>query len=300
MPTLFNKSRVTSFLAFLAFFFIPQAAFAVLNSAFNDTGQYTLAVDGGGSQNATNYQITIEKPAGATVHRAYAIVAGLPFGANGTPGASALSFDFGAGNITPTLSDLANSGGPSDMDARYGDVTADLSASLDAAADGPINITVTENAAGGDWDGSALLVVWNDPNAPLTTVGIDLGAVTTGTAPTITYTVAAPFQTNQQGFEALIGLGISFSTGTGNQVSAFTFEGVPVTATAGGFEDGALANGALWTIGGQGDTPDRTDNDELYEVSDLIANGTTPLLLSVARKMITSSCSGSRSATLMG
>jgi MYXO-CTERM domain-containing protein len=276
MSSVFKKLRLTSLLTFLALLLVPQISFAAFNSVFNETGQYTLAVDGGGNQSGANYQITIEKPAGATVHRAFAVVAAIPGRAD--PGAGALSFDFGAGNVTPNLSVLENSGGPSPINTRYGDVTADLSAALNAAPDGNVNITVTENAASGsDWDGSALLVIWNDPAATLTTVGIDLGAATTGQAPSITYTVGAPLQVNNFGFEALIGLGISFSTGTGAQISSFTFENNLITATAGGFEDGALANGALWTIGGFGDTPSRTDNDELYDVSDLITDGSTQL-----------------------
>lgn len=275
MSSVFEKLRLTSLLTFLALLLVPQVSFAAFNSVFNETGQFTMAVDGGGSQSNASYQITIEKPAGATVHRAFTAVAGVP--GRTVPGEGALSFDFGAGNITPTLSVLENSGGPSPMNTRYDDVTADLAAALDAAPAGNINITVTENIGATQWDGSALLVIWNDPNASLTTIGIDLGAATTGQAPSITYDAGAPLQVNNAGFEALIGLGISFSTGTGGQVSSFTFEGNLITATAGGFEDGALANGALWTIGGFGDTPSRADNDELYDVSDLIANNSTQL-----------------------
>jgi len=128
MSSVFKKLRLTSLLTFLALLLVPQISFAAFNSVFNETGQYTLSVDGGGNQSGANYQITIEKPAGATVHRAFAVVAAIPGRAD--PGAGALSFDFGAGNVTPNLSVLENSGGPSPINTRYGDVTADLSAGI--------------------------------------------------------------------------------------------------------------------------------------------------------------------------
>lgn len=259
----------------------PQLALAGFNFEYQEFGRYTLSVDGGGNQTVDNYNITINKPAGATVRKAYALVANVP--GRPDPGTGALTFTIGASVITPSLDNVdSSSSNASIMTARWDDVTADLSAALNAAAAGPVTVNIKENAPSPrDWDGATLFVVWDDPNANRTLIAFKLGSELTGENIDLVINTA-PINTTNPLFQAELGVGISFSTATGAQVSNVDFEGTRLTTVAGGFEDGALANGALFTIGGEGDTRDRTDNDERYDVTDLITNNETSLNIVVS------------------
>ena len=106
---------------------LPQGAQAGFNFEFQEFGQYTLSVDGGGSSTATNYGITINKPVGATVFKAYAITVGVP---TTDPGAGALTFTVGANApVTPNLDQTdVSTGSTNNATARWAEASVERAA----------------------------------------------------------------------------------------------------------------------------------------------------------------------------
>ena len=262
----------------------PNWAHAALDFEEVVYGRYTLSVDGGGSVAANNYDITINKPVGATVFKVHTSTTSTPSNTS-DPGVSPLTFNIGGTAVTPVLSGVSTDILFGTITTRWGEVTSDLEAALNAAPAGSITINVTENTNNGALDGSALYVVWNDPTAPVSVVGLKLGAAVSRPIPQTFSIATQPINTQNPLFDAEIGLGISYSTGNAPnnvQVSRLVFEGTEISTDAGGYDDGALANGALFTVGGDNDTSDRTDSDERYQVTDLINNQETSLDIEVS------------------
>lgn len=255
----------------------PTPAFAAMDFVYTAEGAYTLSADAGGNATLPAYGVQVNKPANATVHKVFAITMSTPSGT--PPSANALTFTNGLTAITPTLNEVRTSSSGSPMTARFDDVTAELETLLNGLPDGESTLTVTENALPGDLDGSALLVIWNDPSASNTLVSIRLGAERTDQV--ITHTVTTNPIAVHPGLDVQLGAGVSFSTGVSGQQSNLAFNGTQLTTILGGNDDGAPANGALITLGGLGDTLLRTDNDELFGVTDLVTNGDTALTTTV-------------------
>ncbi|MEQ1565079.1 MAG: IPT/TIG domain-containing protein [Myxococcota bacterium] len=246
----------------------PGVARAQMSQVMLESGPYVLSVDGAGSSVTSNLSWTIDRPtAAATVHRAFATVTNIP--ANADPGASCLTI----GGTAVTLdTSLTNAGYA--VTTRFADVTASLSGLLNALPVGASTIPFTEcNTLTND--GSGLLVVWEDPTFPLAVVSVSFGSVLTGTNPSLSIDTA-PIDTTTPDFHADLGLGISFSDGTG-QVTAVAANGVTLTTTAGGYDDGNYANGGLYTLGGDGDTAAQ----ERFDISGLVAQGDTTIAVAL-------------------
>ncbi len=245
----------------------PGLAHAGMRQVLQESGPYVLSVDGAGSAFTSALTWRINRPsAGATVRTVYATVSSAAF--TGDPGGNCLVID----GIAVKMPDVVVDSG-SGVYTRYGDVTAALAPYLEALPSGNATIPFVECGATGANDGSGLLIVWEDRAFPDAAVALAFGSELTGLDPTLTL-VTDPLDTSEPDFKVEVGLGISYSTGSiYGQSSDMVVNGTLVDQDAGGFDDGDLANGGLYTLGGDGDGPD----SERYDVTSLVSNGDTQI-----------------------
>ncbi len=245
-----------------------------INPLVTETGQITLSIDGVGTDGAGTFQV--EKPAGATVRGAYMAAASTGYCtgcqiANGwiTLNGTGVSW----AQTTPSFIFSTN---------YWSEVTGHVKATLDAAAPGIVNISVSETNSG-QIDGSVLAVIFDDPNqTTVNTVSLLFGAQRIA-GDDFYLGLSNPLDTSVPGLVIDMSLGISYGYQPGGQVSLVDVKGQRLTSSAGGQDDGQPANGALITVGGVGDSnanPSpyaaassvRTD-DELYNLIPFLADG---------------------------
>lgn len=244
-----------------------------LGVIFNERGRVSLSMDALGMSSTTG-QVTIDKPAGATVRRAVLFAATTGF----------LGYDLAAPIGLDGVGVAMDHRVPSTISSfnYWTDVTSQLRGKVDSHPAGPVSFTVDEPDSF-FVDGTALAVVFDDPTVTSTrSVALMFGALKT-TGDLFTIRLEQPFSATS----ALeMALGISYGhQGTG-QYSTVTVNDRPLTSSAGGQDDGEEANGALITVGGVGDssgnpidplalpTGARSD-DERYDLRPFIPVGTT-------------------------
>lgn len=129
------------------------------------------------------------------------------------------------------------------------DVTSWVKPVIDAGAGGIYDFSITETST--VQDGSALLVVYNNPALATASVGI-LDGFSHSLGDTTTLNFAAPLDPTAPGFNAEMRLGIGFSCL--GQSSTVKVNGQLLTSVAGNNDDGdgdcTQANGRLITVGG--------------------------------------------------
>lgn len=255
-----------------------------LTQIFSISGHYYLSADGGGSLSA--YTVDVNKPsAGAAVSKAYFM--GLSTGYGGP----AIANGCLTLNGIPINWDVSIPSGIFSFN-HYADVTAMIAGIMNPAGAGITSLPVAECNTS-DVDGVALLVVFYDPSLAEKTIVIMFGALST-TGDNFSLTLGQPIDPITPGVLFNMGLGISYSAyGPCNgQISQIDINGQRLTTSANGEDDGALANGALITVGGIGDLntnpPDPFStascdiryDDELYSLLPLITNTTVNILVS--------------------
>jgi hypothetical protein len=254
-----------------------QATASGLRLVVNEQGHVSRSIAGVTSDTTAGGTLTLNKPPGATVRRAYLAIATTGF--TNTSLSVPVTIDGGAvsmTNQTPTSIESFN---------YFAEVTALVKPKLDAAGAGAVTFSVAEPEPDLT-DGEIAVVIYDDP------------AVTVDQSVAIMYGALNP---NGDGFQIALGapidkadlatrlemsLGISFSNQSGGlqQYSTVDVDGTRLTTSAGGEDDGAPHNGALLTIGGEGDSPDNpsdplatpTDprsDDELYNLLPLVKDG---------------------------
>ncbi len=253
-----------------------------LTEIFSVSGLYTLSADGGGSNSA--YTVDVNKPAGATVYKAYLMGASTGFTNYVIPDGCVTL------NGTPISWDDSNVSGISSWN-DYADVTALVAGVIDPAGAGITSLPVTE-CSYGSVEGVALLVVFSDPSTFTKTIVIMWGALST-TGDNFSLTLGTPIDPIDPGAVLDMGIGISFGYQSPAQYSIIDINGVRLTTSAGGQDDGASSNGALITVGGIGDlntnppnpmslptgSPTWRYDDELYSLLPFITNTTTNILV---------------------
>jgi len=279
---------------------------AVLNPVDIWTGNVGLSIDAVGSNSSPVGDIQANIPAGATVLAAYLYSAGIPSAYSNSPTTLA---DYNGAGITLAGTGITNYDtlvGASSPRANIGnwytgraDVTS-LVSSL--ATTGPnYSWSVDKTALNNKIDGEVLAIVYELASLPEASVTLlDGGQHTDGETTVVNFDTALS-DTSDPAFFAEMSLGISFST-AGNQVSHVDVNGDRLTSSAGGYDDGVLANGGLITAGGLGDSTANPGNpfdssaadDELYNLSPFLDTGDTSF------SMLTSNPSDDDNIFLMG
>jgi uncharacterized repeat protein (TIGR01451 family) len=147
----------------------------------------------------------------------------------------------------------------------------------------------------GNVTGIALVVVYSQPTAPLTTVVVLDGASDqSGTTTTLLFT--NPIDLTQPGLSAIMSLGSAYSYQQlpghqcgGTQFSTVDVNGRRLTSCAGNHDDGVqgAGNSQLMTVGGVGDDIDNPANpnvtsgtdDELYNLEPFLAQGDASMVI---------------------
>jgi hypothetical protein len=169
-------------------------------------------------------------------------------------------------------------------------VTAIVKPVGDAAAPGLVSFTITENPTN-LYDGCALKVIWDDPTTTENSIIIFWGAQETE-GDTFVVTFAQPLDADAflAPLEFSLGISFGFQPSVPSQFSQVDVNGMRLTTSAGGQDDGQSANGALITLGGTGDTPANppalappvspsVPDDELYDLRPFVSIGDTSMTI---------------------
>ncbi|WP_395849825.1 kelch repeat-containing protein [Cystobacter fuscus] len=248
-----------------------------------EVGLITLSIDGLGTASATG-TLQVQKPAGATVRRAF-----LAAASTGLTRRKLINGDVRLDGQTVNWS-LSVQNNISSWN-HWAEVTSIVRAKLDKAPAGRVPISVSEVNSSGI-EGEILAVIFDDPAAPARTVHLLFGTQQ-AQGNTLDITLAEPFQGNTPGLLLDLSLGISFGfqsgTETESQRSIVEVNGLRMTSLAGGQDDGENMNGSLLTVGGLDDTHDNPppfllgpgprQDDELYDLRPFVDEGSTRLTL---------------------
>ena len=246
-----------------------------------ETGKVIASISGLGiiGQNGV---LKVEKPAGATVRRAYM-------------GAATTGFhryllrpdDVKLENVNVSW-DIVTPSGIRGFNF-WADVTQVVKPKIDSAPAGMIDLSISE-ATSQSTEGEVLIVIFDDPNQLKdNTVALLFGAQQTS-GDTFAIRFAQPLDLSDPNFGLTMSLGISYGhqDQSGLQYSLIDVNGQRMTTSAGGEDDGEIANGALLTVGGIGDSPNNPSDphalpthprsdDELYDLRPFVNAGDTEL-----------------------
>jgi MBG domain (YGX type)/PKD domain/Bacterial Ig-like domain (group 1)/Bacterial Ig-like domain (group 3) len=254
-----------------------------------ETGRISVSTSGLGMTGQAG-TLKVKKPTGATVRRAYLASAtrGL-FRYLLRPG------DVKLDGVDATWSIVTPSGiGSFNF---WGEVTHVVKAKLDSAPAGRVDISLREGIPTGvdSIEGEVLVVIFDDPNQTTdNTVALLFGAQQTA-GDTFALRFAQPLDLSDPNFALTMSLGISYGyqNESGQQYSVIDINGQRMTTSAGGQDDGEVANGALLTVGDLDDSPanptdpyalprDPRADDELYDLRPFVKAGDTELTVATS------------------
>ena len=252
------------------------------------SGPISVSIDGAGFLSQTG-TIDVDKPAGATVIAAY-LVSSVWGNLDAPPvvklGGSIVSFTH-----------LAKDDAGYTFRNHFANVTTIVKPIIDAAPTGITQLTldegITDSPTAGTpgtsrVDGESLIVIFDDPAKPVSTVMIMFG-FSNSTGDSFTFNFDPLINLSMQ--KPVLSLGISFSNQSADraqhsEITVTTSSNVStqtVSVTAGDCDDGlACLTGSLITVGGIGDSLDlpansSADDDELYGLTSFLATGDTSL-----------------------
>lgn len=219
-----------------------------LSQLVHEFGRITLSVDALGTVEDSG-TIQVDKPAGATVRKAYLM--------STTRGFTSKRLNTGEvkieGNSFIWEQEVANS------IASYNywtEVTAIIKSAIDTAPAGLVNLTISE-AGSSDIDGEILAVIFDDPNQTVdNSILLYFGAQNVD-GDSFNLDFGASIDKENENLILDYSLGISHGHQTWsltNQYNEVNVNGVRLTSSAGGHDDGTPANGGLMTVGGIGDS----------------------------------------------
>jgi hypothetical protein len=242
-----------------------------------ETGKISASISGLGITARDGF-LQVDKPAGATVRRAYLGAATTGF----------YRYLLRLGDIklenVDAVWDIVSPSGIHSFN-YWADVTGIIKTRLDSAPGGRIDLSLHE-AQTDSTDGEILIVIFDDPNQIKdNTVALLFGAQQT-VGDTFALRFAQPLDLSDPHSTLTMSLGISFGhqDQLGQQYSLIDVNGRRMTTSAGGEDDGEMSNGALITVGGLGDSPDNPGNpeaaptqprsdDELYNLRPFVSAG---------------------------
>ncbi len=254
------------------------------------TGNLSWSIDGLGSNSGTG-TLQIEKPAGGSVVAAFLMVAANLF--TGDVGSADLA-DFRLDGSVPSFTDDA-----SDTVTRFrnffADVTTIVAPTVNAAPAGVVSVAVDEGAFAANVDGSALVVIFQDPAISVSSVALFFGTSNTIDSQ---FELAFSALTAPQTQDVRLSVGSAYSAFAA-QNTVITVNGQTLTEQAGNFDDcdeyvpgdedflnWTCADGSLVTAGGVGDSLTNpviglpwttTSDDELYSLTPFVAVGDTAI-----------------------
>ncbi len=255
------------------------------------TGNLNWSVDGLGiNPPAQTGTLTVQKPAGAAVIRAYLMLAS--FSEVDVAGLSDVRLNGAAPSFTEVATDTVGDFGFRNFMA---DVTSIVRPTIDGASAGNVAIAINEGANAGQIEGSSLIVVFDDPAVSISSIAIYFGtSVTTGDNFTLAFDTLSEPQTQ----DLRMSIGSAYSYGEG-QSTVISVNGQTLSDVAGHFDDcdayvagdenydnWTCNDGALLTVGGVGDSltnpivaqPWTTVNDdELYSLAPFVEVGDTQI-----------------------
>lgn len=169
------------------------------------------------------------------------------------------------------------------LQAHRADVTSIVAPKIDGGPGGIVDFGYSEGSQSSSIDGSALVVVYENPALPEATVAI-LDGFSNTTGDQFIATFASPINAADPNFFAELALGIGFSAGD-FQFSEIDVNGQLLTEQAGDFDDGFEANGGLITVGGFDDAlvsappATKADDTERYDLTGFLNTGDTQIVV---------------------
>lgn len=259
-----------------------------LTPNYTFVGRGNWSIDGAGGQNpaaAVNRTISAIVPEGSRVEAAFLYTS--TFFTSATPSSVTLT----RGSDSTDVTSYTALGVTAGLQAFRSDITTFIRAAVDDGDDDAYDFAISD-ITGTNIDGYALVVVYSNPDESIRTISLLDGFSATG-GDDFELEFAEPVDTEQDGFEAQMSLGIGFSFWPSNQFSRITVDGRQLTQSAGAQDDGttdfsSIGNGGLLTIGGIGDSTDNPDpdqpiagvrtDDELYDLAKGNVDDDTPYL----------------------
>jgi hypothetical protein len=261
---------------------LEQRTLLSLTPSFQFVGKGNWSLDAVGSNNTPVGPIHAVVPPGSTVVKAF-LYSTMYAQANLPP---TVNFD---GMVYSGSQWTALGFANSYLQAWRADVTAQVSAKIGSGSNSTTVFEINSENPNFFIDGEALAIVYSNPAEKLRTIALlDGAAQTTGDTAIFNFNSSLG-NPNAAGFEAIMSLGIGFgyqTPGNLSQHSNVDVNGMRLTSSAGGQDDGLLSNGqkpttaaqfssigngGLITIGGYGDSP-ANPADPFYG-----ANGSDPL-----------------------
>jgi hypothetical protein len=283
----------------------PQSLGGTSSLQISEFGRVTLSVDGLGT-NAASGVISVEKPANATVRRAFLAAASVPDDNGPIYNLPVDGIKLDGVGIN-NWEQANNNGLDNAINSKnyVAEVTEVVRAKLEAAPAGRVNFTIDE-VSSQSIDGEVLAVIFDDPNQPTNNTVVLLFGSQTPRGDSFNLLFSKPIL-KQPDFKIDFSLGISYSArneyaqtsvvdiaridSSGNVIN-----NQRLTSDAGGPDDGVptagntqVDNGALLTVGGLDDSnanpsdpnsvnrSDARNDDELYNLAPFLENGDTRL-----------------------
>ncbi|HEX8139760.1 MAG TPA: PKD domain-containing protein [Pyrinomonadaceae bacterium] len=266
--------------------FYPTVTEGSIKPVVTETGKISASVSGLGITEHDG-TLKVEKPAGATVRRAFMAAASRGF------------FRYLLRPDDVKLEGVAvpwEIATPSGIRAYnfWSEVTDIVKAKLDASPAGRVELALREENSNMS-EGEVLVVIFDDPNQTRdNTAALLFGAQQT-TGDTFALRFAQPLDLSDPDSALTMSLGVSFGhqDERAQQYSVIDVNGRRMTTSAGGEDDGELANGALLTVGGLGDSTDNPSDpyalprqpradDELYDLRPFVNAGDTELTVTTS------------------
>jgi hypothetical protein len=252
-----------------------------------EVGKISWSIDGLGTMASTGH-IQVEKPAGATVRKAY-MASATQYGA--------AQKQIAPGEIKIDGADVTFTSSVPNALSTYnywGDVTSLVKPKLDAAPAGTVDFTITE-VRPTDVDGEMLVVIFNDPAQTTDNTIVLMFGAQQQSGDTFSIGLAEPIDLSDPNLALEFSLASTYSYQGSGQYSIINVNGARLSTAAGGQDDGSqpdecTTNGCLFTVGGVGDlttnpanpmqtpiavgnTPAYRYDDELYNLLPFVDDG---------------------------